>query len=807
MLFHDQVFCPHLAPDGRVREVLARAVAQAPEPIRPSDLLAAVLWQGDEEVLATLAQALQPGRALQEVLDAIRARQAAAGPVPAGERCRDAFTREALCALDAFAASFPTGGRLPEGSALDVLLTCILRHLDSQERRDLAILDADQATALFCRRAVEALTQGAPGPSTNGEDEEPRYVELGPSFRGPGSAREPPLVPPELAPSEDLTRRAQEAAAPEAFPFDGEPLYERLFDQLARALHRRQARHVLLTGERGVGKSTVVAELARRAAAGHIPFLAGRRFLSISCRYFPPDESRPRLAALLAHLAGHPEVVACLDGLAALLRGERGTSNKPVLLAALAHARCQLIGLVTPHDYEELIADDPDYADFFSRVDVEEPNPEVALRLLRHFARGLEDRFGVIVDDEAVRQAVLLSAGYILNDQLPAKALRLLHRACEDLDYERSRPGGTHGRVTAEAMVRAVSQASGVPEETLRGVAERSDYEQGLREVVLGQDHAVREVATELGLIKAGMTDPDKPASVMLFLGQTGTGKTEMAKALARFYSTSKRLKTYTLGNCVEPHSVATIIGVPPGYVGNDRGGRLVNELNADPYCVFLLDEADKAHPDVLQPFLNLFDEGWVCDQRGVRAYANKSIFILTTNVGQRMIAEMVEQGRSQEEIRERMKEALSQIRHTKSDRPVFTPEFLARIKRIIVFNPLSGEAMRGIARKLVAEMREMWQEKRGKVLAVPEALVEYLGEQAHRQNEKSKGKEGGRLVRKLLAEWVEARLQRAITERPQEYRQCATVILNITPPEPDPLGNGAVAPEVTVRFGRQGDS
>src|SRR4029077_20166302 len=184
-----------------------------------------------------------------------------------------------------------------------------------------------------------------------------------------------------------------------------------------------------------------------------------------------------------------------------------------------------------------------------------------------------------------------------------------------------------------------------------RGIAERSDYEQGLREVIFGQDHAVRAVATELGLIKAGMTDPNKPASVMLLLGQTGTGKTEMAKALARFYSTSKRLKTYTLGNCVEPHSVSTIIGVPPGYVGTDQGGRLINELNADPYCVFLLDEADKAHPDVLQPFLNLFDEGWVCDQRGVKGYADKSIFILTTNVGQRMIADMVQQGKDMSEI------------------------------------------------------------------------------------------------------------------------------------------------------------
>jgi ATP-dependent Clp protease ATP-binding subunit ClpA len=287
----------------------------------------------------------------------------------------------------------------------------------------------------------------------------------------------------------------------------------------------------------------------------------------------------------------------------------------------------------------------------------------------------------------------------------------------------------------------------------------------------------------------------------MLFLGQTGTGKTELAKMLARFYSTSKRLKTYTLGNCVEPHSVATIIGVPPGYVGHDLGGRLINELNSDPYSVFLLDEADKAHPDVMQPFLNLFDEGWVCDQRGMRGYANKSIFILTSNVGQRMIAEMVRNGKSREEISARMKEALSQIRHSKSDRPVFTPEFLSRIKRIIVFNPLDGGAMLGIGRKLVAEIQSGWIMKRGKRLEVADELVRYLGEEAQRLNEGSEGKEGGRIVRKLISEWIEAKLQSEITQRTAEYRECDVVALELVPPESPSAAGPSSAPNVLVKF------
>jgi len=398
---------------------------------------------------------------------------------------------------------------------------------------------------------------------------------------------------------------------------------------------------------------------------------------------------------------------------------------------------------------------------------------------------------------------VTLTANYVLNDHLPAKALKVLTKACEEADYQRRRSGHPEVSITGNDIVRLVAAQTGIPEDTLRGLADQTNYEAALGEVIFGQSHAVKEVATELGLIKAGMTDASKPASVLLFLGQTGTGKTELAKALARFYSTSKRLKTYTLGNCVEPHSVATIIGVPPGYVGSDRGGRLVNELNADPYGVFLLDEADKAHPDVLQPFLNLFDEGWITDQRGTRGYAGKSVFVLTTNVGQRMIAEMHKEGKSLEEIATRMKEALGQIRHGKSDRPVFTPEFLARIKRIIVFRPLDKAAMEAIARKQLADIQHSWAQGRNKDLSIPESLVEYVGLAAHRLDEKANGKEGGRVVRKLVAEWIEAPLQRAMATDPNGYRGCATVSVTFTPLTETPAADQPFpVPTVSVQFG-----
>ncbi|AMV24180.1 ATP-dependent Clp protease ATP-binding subunit ClpE [Gemmata sp. SH-PL17] len=611
----------------------------------------------------------------------------------------------------------------------------------------------------------------------------------------------PVLFPPEVGPSEDLTWLARRASPDLDSPFAGDPMFDALFDQLARALHRRASPHAALVGERGVGKSSLIAEFARRAAWDR-GFLQSKRVLVVDARHTPPDEARARLTAILGHAAPHPDLVVCLDGLHGLVLPAQRESNRPALLASLARARYHLLAPLTPREFDDLVPDDPEFAELFTAVAAPEPEPGTALRLLTHFARGLSERYQVPVESEAVRQAVALTANYVLNDQLPAKALKVLTAACEGADYERRHLGRPHPAVSGEDVVEVVAARTGIPADTLRGVADRTDYAAALGEVVFGQAHAVREVATELGLIKAGMTDATKPASVMLFLGQTGTGKTELAKALARFYSTSKRLKTYTLGNCVEAHSVATIIGVPPGYVGSDRGGRLVTELNADPYGVFLLDEADKAHPDVLQPFLNLFDEGWVTDQRGTKAHAQKSIFVLTTNVGQRMIADMHKEGKSLEEITTRMKEALGQIRHGKSDRPVFTPEFLARIKRVIVFRPLDGPAMTGIARKQAAELRRGWAEGRNRRLELPDALVEYVGSAARRLDERANGKEGGRIVRKLVAEWIEAPLQRAMAAAPDEYRRADAVVLEFTPPGEPPAGDQAYpVPDVTVRF------
>lgn len=579
-----------------------------------------------------------------------------------------------------------------------------------------------------------------------------------------------PLIPESIALTLDLTPGEERTATRSVWATD--PVYQRLLERLARVLHRGRLHHAILTAEAGIDAESLIAEFSRQSSSQEgLPFLQNRRFLLVDARFTLPDESRDRLLAILSHLATHAELVVFIRGFASCLRG-----NREVLLAALGSVTCQLVPLVSPVEYEETIAGDADLEEYFTRIEVPEPSLETATRLVREFADLLQDRFKLAIGDDVVQLAITLSSNYILHERLPGKARKILLRLCQDAAFETSQLGHCRGAVLPEQVMSAVSQISGVSTETLSGIVKKHDYHESLREYVVGQDHALHEVATELALIKAGLTEPTKPASVMMFVGQTGTGKTELAKALSRFYSNTKRLRTYTLGNMVESHSVSAIIGVPPGYVGHDRGGKIVQDLQADPHGVFLLDEADKAHPDVLQPFLNLFDEGWIRDQRGVQAYANKAIFILTTNVGQRMIADMAKQGKSPEEMATRMKETLAQIKHPKSNRPVFAPEFLARIKRVIVFQPLNEAAMHGITCKLLREMQASWRRHRNKELIIDESLCGAIAKEAHIRNEKSDGREGGRVVRKLLSDFVDANIQRAVTEHPEEYSQCSRV-------------------------------
>ncbi|HEY3963125.1 MAG TPA: AAA family ATPase, partial [Planctomycetaceae bacterium] len=670
------------------------------------------------------------------------------------------------------------------------------------------------------------------------------------------------------------------------------------------------------TGQRGVGKTTLVWELARRAAAGELPSLQDSRFLWVDCQDVAPEESRARFAALLAHLADYPDLIVCLDGLGSLLRAEGGVTNKLLLRTALRQPRRRIIGVMSQWDFDELLASESEILDVCTRVEVPEPDETMALDIVRQAARQLEVDYQCRISPEALGRLVALSGRYIWNQCFPTKAIRVLERACEDAMYLRAaaasgshaprgnprgdalrrvqqgaartmaalqtsrenndneghssrsqaplgnahseaplragrvgeqpslrtstsavsvHPGGatreaellgmrcqaelgnelkdeTDGTrsvpatLSADDVIRVVSEISRVPIETLTGDIDDTDYEQILGSAVVGQDEAVSAVASELRLIKAGITDPGKPASVMLFCGLNGVGKTELAKRLAEIYSTSKRLQIYTMGNFVESHSVSGIIGVPAGYVGHDQGGRLINDLNADPYGVFLLDEIEKSHPDVLKPFLNLFDEGWIVDQKGVKGYADRAIFILTSNAGYEAISQMHQDKRPMADIVEHVKSSLARVRNERSGQPVLSQAFLARIKRIQIFNPLTEPAMLGITRILLDRVQHTWLTHRGKTIVVSDELIQHIAAQGQAINVKSGGREGGRGIRRLIAELVEDRIQLAAIRSKAGYARCRTIRLTLkasaaTNESSPPGGTAAKGPEIDISF------
>jgi ATP-dependent Clp protease ATP-binding subunit ClpA len=264
------------------------------------------------------------------------------------------------------------------------------------------------------------------------------------------------------------------------------------------------------------------------------------------------------------------------------------------------------------------------------------------------------------------------------------------------------------------------------------GIGQDKDFRELLSKRIQGQDRAVSQVADRLDLIQKGLVDKNRPPAIFLFTGLTGTGKTELAKEISRVYSSSHVLITYPAENLKSSVDVTKILGAAPGYIGHEDGGKLINDLNRDPYSVVLFDEIEKAHPEIWDPILHLFDEGNITDSKGVTAYGNKAFFILTSNIGYEEICAMLAQGRDIEEIEKVVIQKIYDKKHAASNLPCFRPEFIARILRcggIVVFNPLSYKALRGIAQQAVNKMCSEWQASYEQELWIHEDIVDYIAD------------------------------------------------------------------------------
>ncbi len=539
-------------------------------------------------------------------------------------------------------------------------------------------------------------------------------------------------------------------------------------------------KHVLITGNKGVGKTTLIRLLALKNSQGESPFLSSERFLWLDCNNVGPEDSRACLESIFASVSRMDGIVLCLDGIGSLLKRSQGGSNKPLLRSMISRPNLRVIGIMSSWEFNDLVSSDAQMLDYFTRVELDEPSEQIANAIANLQVDLLKKTYQISIDENVAERAVALTSTFVLNECHPVKSVGLLHQICANIDFDRTQRNIDRNEIHLSDVVAAISEKTGIPQETISGESQTAGFEEPLLDAVVGQGESVCQVANELSLIKAGLNEPGKPASVMLFAGMTGVGKTELAKRIAELYSTSRRVQVYAMGNYTEPHSVSGIMGVPPGYVGHEDGGRLVNELNSDPYSVFLLDEAEKCHPNIWKPFLNLFDEGWLVDQRGQKAYADRAIFILTTNAGDKQIAQMSKSGTPAEEIAERVKQILSKVRHERSSQPVFAAQFLSRIKRIMVFNPLDEESMIGIAERRLNYMSKQWHIKRQKAIECHPNIARLIGKRGYELNESANGREGGRIISRLVSDIVEAQIQKKAQEEPHVYQASSKIKVKV---------------------------
>ncbi len=553
------------------------------------------------------------------------------------------------------------------------------------------------------------------------------------------AVRQSPEGPPQPSPTplldrlgRDLTRLAREGRL--------KPVIGRRKEmaRIAQVLARSDKNTPLLIGDAGVGKTAIVEGLAQRIADGRVPpHLQGKRIVELQVAALVAGtkyrgELEERLAQVLRE-ATQPDVILFLDEIHTLVGAGRGEGTTldagNIFKPALARGEIRCIGATTLAEFRKTIEKDAALERRFQRIMVEEPSPGETLEILQQTRSRYESHHGVRLLDEALEAAVRMSVAYLPDRHLPDKACDLIDEACVRLrvgsasQWPSEAPGAESPVVDAEAVARVVAEWTGIP------VGRLTEPEQerllGLEELlgqrVVGQDEAVTAVAEAVRQARAGLKRPRRPVGVFLFVGPTGVGKTELARALAEvLFGSPEELIRLDMSEYQEPHSVSRLVGAPPGYVGYGEGGQLTGALRRKPYAVVLMDEIEKAHPNVFDLFLQLFDEGHLTDSQGRTANGRNAIFILTCNVASDVVRRHT-MGFGRDNPETARQDVMDRLRQT------FRPEFLNRLDEVVVFRPLSPEHVRAIAHRHAAELSARLQASHGVTLQVGEEALDLI--------------------------------------------------------------------------------
>ena len=582
---------------------------------------------------------------------------------------------------------------------------------------------------------------------------------------------------------------------------------DREIDAVIGILSRKNKNNPALIGEPGVGKTAIAEGLAQRMAVGNVPpQLKDKRLVSLNMANLVAGtkyrgEFEERLRDVLAEIKRNREVILFVDEMHTIVgagAAEGAIDAANIFKPALGRGELQILGATTREEYRKFIEKDPALERRFRPVNVEQPDEIATMAILEALKPGLERHHKLRITEEAVKEALHLSVRYLPDLYLPDKAIDLLdegaaharleelygtrrsnrtelekelREAVRDSRYEKAaqlrdklqnmaqtQPEGRKNRmVTGADVAWAVSARTGIPVGRLTANERERllNLESTLSAEVLGQTQAIKEAAETVRRGLCSIRDQERPVASILLAGPTGVGKTELCRVLAReLYGSKDAMIRLDMTEFMEKHTVARLIGAPPGYVGYEVGGKLTEAVRRRPYCLVLLDELEKAHPDVAGILLQIMEEGVLTDSTGRRVSFRNALVVMTTNLGGEQRSEGLgfqPQGKSGQ-----VKEAL---RHH------FTPEFLGRLDKIICFSPLEAKDMEGIARKYLCQLQQR-AASAGIQLKLPEALAGKLG-----QESRSRG--GARHLRHLVQEKVEGPLSVYLL---QSAKQPATV-------------------------------
>lgn len=553
---------------------------------------------------------------------------------------------------------------------------------------------------------------------------------------------------------------------------------DREIERLVQILSRRTKNNPVLIGDAGIGKTAIVEGLAQRIIREEVPkALFGKRVVSLDLGLIVAGtkyrgEFEERMKKLLSEVKKVANIVMFVDELHTIVgtgstEGSLDVAN--MFKPAMARGEIQVVGATTLNEYRKYIEEDAALERRFQAVQVDPPTMDETLNILKGIISRYEEFHNVKFTPESLQSAVTLSVRYITNRQLPDKAIDLIDEAASRVILK-----GNRKIVKPEDIAEIVSLWTGVPIVQLtKSESERLlNMSENLKKRVVGQDEAITALTRAVKRSKAGLKDPKRPIGSFIFLGPSGVGKTELAKALAEFlFGNENNIVRIDMSEYTEKHTTSRLVGAPPGYVGYDEGGQLTEPVRRKPYSIVLFDEIEKGATEIHNLLLQIMEDGVLTDSNGRKVDFKNTIIIMTSNVGSNLLKKeagfgFVTHDNKQLKTYEKMKETVLE-----ELKKAFPPEFLNRIDDIIIFKILDKENMKDIAKIMVSNLLSRLTDHNIE-LVFGKGVLEHIVDKGYVENQ------GARPLRGKIQELVENQLADKLLS--EEIKKGQVVTINL---------------------------